>query len=248
MKITVLVENSSRIDNYLLAEAGLSLFIESENKNILFDCGYSSIFEQNAKQLGIDLENITDIIISHGHDDHTGGLISKSIGNSSTIFTAHTNIFDKKFDIVDYSCPVSKEELENRYKLNLTKKPIKISDKLWFLGEIPNNPTKDIDDSAIVYLSNKGLFIITGCSHSGIINIIKYAKKVTGINKIYGIIGGLHLIDKSEDEINDIGLFLKDQKIEYLAPIHCCNLKSKIILSKYIDIEEVCTGDIIEVE
>lgn len=248
MKITVLVENNSRIDNYLLSEPGLSLFIECDGKKILFDCGYSHIFEQNAKKLGIDLENITDIIISHGHDDHTGGLTSKNIGNSSTILTAHPNMFDKRFDTVDYSCPVSKEDLEKRYKLNFTKEPIKISDKLWFLGEIPNNPTKDIDDSAIVYLSDKGLFIITGCSHSGIINIIKYAKKVTGINKIYGVIGGLHLIDKNEDEINKIGIFFKNEKIEYLAPIHCCNLKSKIILSKYIDIQEVCTGDIIEVE
>ena len=74
MKITVLVENSTRIDNYLLAEPALSLLIEADGRKILFDTGYSDIFLRNAKNLNIDLNNITDIVLSHGHDDHTGGL------------------------------------------------------------------------------------------------------------------------------------------------------------------------------
>ena len=74
MKITILVENNTRIDKYLLSEPALSLFIETENKKILFDTGYSDVFIKNAKTLDIDLNQITDIVLSHGHDDHTGGL------------------------------------------------------------------------------------------------------------------------------------------------------------------------------
>ena len=248
MKITVLVENNTRIDNYLLAEPALSLLIEHKDRKILFDTGYSDIFIQNATTLGIDLGCITDIVLSHGHNDHTGGLNFFSITTSNIKLTAHPNIFDKKIekDGTFYGCPVSKEKLEAQFKLNLTKVPYYITEDLLFLGEIENNISEDIDDSALVYITQKGLFIITGCSHSGVINIINYAKKVTGIDKILGILGGFHLIDKKEAEIEKISDFFKKERIEYLAPCHCCDLKSKIILVQNNDIQDICTGDIIE--
>lgn len=247
MKITVLVENNSRIDNYLLAEPALSLLIEHKDNRILFDTGYSDVFLQNAKTLNIDLNNITDIVISHGHNDHTGGLSFLKSSNSSIKLTAHPNIFDKKVEKngVPYGCPVSKEKLKAQFQLNLTKQPCYITEDLLFLGEIENNTSGDIDDSALVYITQKGLFIITGCSHSGIINIINYAKKITGINKIYGILGGFHLNDKTDSEIEIISDFFKQEGVEYLAPCHCCDLKSKITLAKCNKIVEICVGDII---
>ena len=249
MKITVLVENNSRIDNYLLSEPGLSLLIEHNNKEILFDTGYSDIFLQNAIKLGINLENITDIVLSHGHNDHTRGLCSLKLNNKNIKFTAHPNIFDEKIgeDKIHYGCPISKEELEQNYDLNLTKNVYYLNENLLFLGEIENNTSIDIDDSALVYIMQNKLFIITGCSHSGIINIVKYAKKVTGINKIYGILGGFHLVNKTDDEIEVISEFFENEKIEFLAPCHCCDLNSKIILSKRNKIKDICTGDVLNI-
>ena len=248
MKITILNENNSRIDNYLLAEPAFSALIECDNKKILFDTGYSDVFLKNAETMGINLNNITDIVISHGHDDHTGGLqyykpISKKID-----LIAHPNIFDKKIDEIgnDYGCPLTFEQLKQHYNLNLTKKPLYLTKNLLFLGEIENNYSDDIDDSALVYIMNDKLFIITGCSHSGIINIVNYAKKVTNITEIYGILGGFHLIDKSDEDINNISKFLKNEKIELIAPCHCCDLHSKVILAKSNVIKEVCVGDIFE--
>ena len=83
MEITFLVENNSRIDRYLLAEPALSIFIETEGKKILFDCGYSDVFIKNALKLSVNLEYITDIVISHGHDDHTGGLKFLNLKNKN---------------------------------------------------------------------------------------------------------------------------------------------------------------------
>ena len=249
MKITVLVENSTRIDNYLLAEPALSLLIEADGRKILFDTGYSDIFLRNAKNLNIDLNNITDIVLSHGHDDHTGGLRYFSSETHNITFTAHPNIFDTKVDQngIPYGCPVTKNYIEENFILNLTAEPYYLSSNLLFLGEIEKNSSDDTDDSALVYVMQDKLFIITGCSHSGIKNIINHAKKVTGIHKVYGILGGLHLIGAEEKDLNELGNFFSSEQIEYIAPCHCCDLKSKIILSQKNTIREICTGDIIEI-
>ncbi|CCY24118.1 metallo-beta-lactamase superfamily protein [Brachyspira sp. CAG:484] len=245
MEITFLVENNSRIDRYLLAEPALSIFIETEGKKILFDCGYSDVFIKNALKLSVNLENITDIVISHGHDDHTGGLKFLNLKNKNIKLTAHPNIFDSKTDSnnISYGCPVTKTTLEQQFILNLTKDPYFLTKNLCFLGQIENNSSEDIDDSALVYKSAKGLVIITGCSHSGIINIIEYAKKVTGSNKIFAIVGGLHLLDMEKSKIKEITSYLKKEKVEFLYPCHCCDLNSKIVMAQELEIKEVCSGD-----
>ena len=123
---------------------------------------------------------------------------------------------------------MTKEELEKVCNLTLSKEPINISQNIVFLGEIPqlvdfekrnyigkckkDNILVDdtvLDDSAIVYKSPKGLFIITGCSHSGICNIIEYAKKVCNDNRIYGVLGGFHLFDVDERLEKTINHFKK---------------------------------------
>lgn len=105
--------------------------------------------------------------------------------------------------------------------------------------------TGEFGGFADVFITQKGLLIITGCSHSGIINIINYAKKLTRVDKVYGVIGEFHLLDKTEAEINMVSNFFKQENIEYLVPCHCCDLKSKIILSQDNDVKELCTGDTI---
>ncbi len=156
--------------------------------------------------------------------------------------------------------PLNKNELSKICKLNLSKSPIQVSSNIIYLGEIPSSndfePRYSIgksiingkkiddtlnDDSAIVYKSNKGLFVITGCSHSGICNIIEYAKKVCNDNRIYGVIGGFHLFDvdkKLEKTIN----YLKEKHIKLLYPCHCVSLKAKIEIAKKLNINEVGVG------
>ena len=83
MKLTVLVDNNTFIDKYFYGEPGLCFYIEDGTERILLDTGYSDLFIRNAKKLGIDLSSLTKVVISHGHDDHTGGLPHLQIGRAS---------------------------------------------------------------------------------------------------------------------------------------------------------------------
>lgn len=219
MKLKVLVDNNTYIDCYYLGEPAVSYYIEDEDTKILFDTGYSDIFISNSKKMGIDLNSIDKIVISHGHDDHTKGLKYFFENKRDIQLITHPDCFCYKENNTGLyiGSPLKKEELEKKCKLYLTNKPIKISKNIYYLGEIPtiydfekrypigktiinNNKEDDYikDDSAIVYKSDEGIFVITGCSHSGICNIIEYSKKVCNDDRVLGVIGGFHLFDKDE--------------------------------------------------
>ena len=201
MKLTVLTENYA--GSGFLAEHGLSYIIEHEGKIILFDTGHTDVFMKNANKLGIDIQKeIETVVLSHGHWDHGDGL---QYLNNKTLIT-HSESFMKRFRKKDHSfigLELSKNDIEQQYKLILKNEPYYISEEIIFLGQIPrsNNfeskttPFVDeqnqldfvMDDSAIVVIQNNKLIIITACSHSGICNIIEYAKKVTNINNVKAV-------------------------------------------------------------
>lgn len=269
MKLTVLVDNNTLIDNYYKGEPALSFYIEENNKKYLFDVGYFDLFLKNAKSMNIDLKNIDGLIISHGHDDHTRGLkyYLKLIENKNINLYSHPLVFNKKIEKeLEIGSIYSKEYLNDYFKLKLSKKVINITDKLIYLGEIPNlvdfekreiigkikieNKYEDdylLDDSALVYKSNKGLFIITGCSHSGICNIIEYAKKVCNDGRVYGVIGGFHLFKKNERLKKTIEYFKKNN-VKKICPLHCTSLIAKCeFINAFKEVEEVGVGFEIEI-
>lgn len=262
MKLKVLEDNNTFIDMYFLAEPGVSYYIEDGDEKILFDTGYSSVILENAKKMNINLNDINKLVISHGHDDHTGGLKYFFEENRNIELIAHPECFNYKEDSkgLYIGSPLSKQELSKVCKLNLSKEPIQVSKHITYLGEIPisnyfeprysigkcitASEKKDdtiIDDSAIVYKSDQGLFVITGCSHSGICNILEYAKKVCNDNRIYGVIGGFHLFDIN-DKLEKTIDYLKENDIKLLYPCHCVSLKAKIEMAKKLDINEVGVG------
>ena len=267
MKLTVLTDNNTYIDQYYLGEPALSFFISQGGKSILFDTGYSDVFFKNAKSLGIDISKTDYIVFSHGHDDHTKGLscIGKSEVQNAQI-VAHPACFDKKYvgDLYVGS-PCSKEELASQFNCNFSDKPIELCKNLWYLGQIPRvfdyekgtvgETEKDgirsadalYDDTALVYKSKKGLFVITGCSHSGICNITEYAKQVCGEEKVYGIIGGFHLFDDDEKLAKTVEYFVQNN-IEVLYPCHCVSLVAKHRMLEKLNIKEVGVSLVLEIE
>lgn len=269
MKITVLVDNNTYIDRYYLGEPAVSYYIEADGRNILFDTGYSDVFIQNAKQMEIDLKMVDYVVLSHGHNDHTGGLTHlmdpQHNWNKKLALIAHPGIFEEKYaEGLLISPPVTREDFSKAVDINLTKEPYYITENLLFLGEIPrenlfeaqnpvgirctdDGPVEDYveDDTALVYEAEQGIYIITGCSHAGICNIIEYAKKITKKDRILGILGGFHLFDVNEQVMKTIQYF-KQNDIQSLYPCHCTSLHVKAELLKEFPINEVGVGLMIQ--
>ena len=255
MKLTVLCDNNSIIDNYLLAEPALSFLIEDGSEVILFDAGYSDVFLRNAETMGVDLNRITKIVFSHGHNDHTRGVehILDLKQNIEVICHPGADCF-KSYNGLDISMPIKLKEFPDNFKVRTSKKPLKISDNIWFLGEIKRGiqkvkPLGDdylYDDSALMYVQDNRISIITGCSHSGIINTIEQAKAISKIDEIDALIGGFHMLDNPELN-NEVCHYLAKENVRVVYPCHCTDLQAKIKLSKVCKIKEVGVGMVIEI-
>ncbi len=258
MQITILTENTA--GGAFLAEHGLSYLIEFNGKKILLDTGHSNVFLKNAKQLAIDLEKEVDVIVlSHGHWDHGNGL--KYL--SDKLLITHPLSFIKRYrkgENKNIGLDLSKEVLEKQFDLKTSDKPFYITDKIIFLGSIPRdndfeakttpfeneNRTPDFipDDSALAFVRGDEFIVVTGCSHAGICNIIEYAKKVTGLSKVAGVIGGFHLKYHNKQTLQTIEYF-KKESINSIYPAHCTALPALSAFYDAFQIEQVKSGMVI---
>lgn len=268
MKLKVLVDNNTYIDQYYLGEPAVSYYIEADDKKILFDTGYSDVLLRNAQKMGIDLGSIDTIVFSHGHNDHTRGFafLANESDVSKMNVVAHPVCFEPKIiEEEEIGSPFDTVKMKEFCNLKLTQNPFKISEHLIFLGEIPmfndfeersaiglmkqkDNWRIDyvMDDSALVYQDEDGIFIITGCSHSGICNIIEYAKKVCNHTNIKGVIGGFHLFERNSRLEKTIS-YLVNNKISCLYPCHCVSFQVKSKMTEILPVKEVGVGLTIEV-
>lgn len=269
MKLTVLVDNNTYIDQYYFGEPAVSYYIEDGDERILFDTGYSDIIMKNSDKLPVDLSKITKIVFSHGHNDHTGGFrhISNQYDLANVELIAHPDALKiKKENNELIGLDLTEEAVKKICRVSCSKVPMRVSDNIIFLGEIPNlnsferrtaigKQHKDgcqcddfvLDDTALVYKGKDGLFIITGCSHSGICNIIEYAKKVCNNHKVLGIIGGFHLFDVDSRLNHTIEYFVQND-IRDLYPCHCVSFQVKAEINSRIPIHEVGVGLSIDIK
>ncbi len=271
MKLSVLVDNNTLIDRYFLGEPGLSFHIQDGETAVLFDTGYSDIFIRNAQKMGISLASLDYLALSHGHLDHTWGLdplikyytelqIEKR-PHKRPILVAHpqTLVSVSSDEFAEFGSILSEQKLAKHFDLQLSERPQQLSEKLIYLGQIPRlndfestttfgrkegaqEADRVVEDSAIVYRSSQGLVIITGCSHAGICNTIAYAQEVCSEHKVADIIGGLHLINPPRQQMEGTLAYLRKLAPTTVHACHCTDLKSKIALSRVVNLEEVGVG------
>ena len=259
MNIITLTENTAG-NVGVLAEWGLSILVEVDGLNVLLDTGLSASIVHNASVLGIDLSNIDKIVISHGHTDHTGGLrqLLKAMRKEVEVI-AHPDIWDAKYSeraregaYVYAGTPFQKEELESLgASFTLTSEPVWISDRIATTGEIPMltdyekidanlhvkkegefHPDPLRDDLALAIKTEQGLVVVAGCAHRGIVNTVRHAQKLTGVEAVDTVVGGTHLIRATEERILLTIAELKGFGIQRLGACHCTGFHATIRLAE----------------
>ncbi|MBL0717113.1 MAG: MBL fold metallo-hydrolase [Desulfosarcina sp.] len=249
--ITTISENTAMAGG-LLSEWGLSILIETKGMKILFDTGQSVSAAYNANVLGIDLSLLDKIVLSHGHFDHTGGLryVLKQIDKKIPVL-AHPDVWDLKYGLQPgmdahryIGIPYKKKELEKSgADFILNKEPVWLADNIVITGEVPMTteyeqidqglfvkqgdrfvPDKLLDDRSIILKTAKGLLVIAGCAHRGIINILQYVQELTGEERIHAVIGGIHLFRASIEQRERTIEAFKKMKVEKIGVSHCTGL------------------------
>jgi 7,8-dihydropterin-6-yl-methyl-4-(beta-D-ribofuranosyl)aminobenzene 5'-phosphate synthase len=205
MTITVVFDNN-RYDSRLDTSWGFSCVVELDETSILFDTGGDGgILLCNMSVLGLDPLEIDTVVISHIHGDHTGGL-------GSVLATGVQPIVH-----LPRSFPASfKDQVSSRTEVQEVSGPAAIIDGVYTTGELGSG----ILEQSLVLDTSRGLVIITGCAHPGIVNIARRAKELYD-DEIYLVLGGFHLGGKSRGELLNIIAELRQLGVEKVAPCHC---------------------------
>lgn len=264
MKIVTLVDNRTQSED-LKTEHGLSLYIETDsNQKILYDTGQSDLFMHNAQKLGVDLNEIDTVVISHGHYDHIGGLIAFLKVNKTAKVYMNATLFDYEYFSVKKGVKklngFSPELMKYSDRFVLLDKNTHF-DNLWLITHIDKtydmpkgntilyrqrNDVEELDQfehELILALDTaQGLCVFTGCAHNGVLNIVATVQSVIPLKQIHCLYGGFHLIDGKEyvevettDELTSIA-----RELTRLLPTahfytgHCTGEKAIKVLSKNI--------------
>jgi len=257
VKLITLSENTAAGPGFI-SEWGLSILVQVNELNVLFDTGLSFAAVRNADKLGVDFRSIHKIILSHGHADHTGGLQEVLRRTGKVEVVAHPAIWVPKYktdssgkNAVYNGIPFARDELENLVSFELSNGPVQISKELMTTGEVPittdfenieaNYWVKKTgtlqhdsmpDDLALIAKMEKGLLIVLGCAHRGIINTIRHAQKLTGEKRVYAVVGGTHLYPKSDVQIEKTIQALLEIGVQKIGVSHCTGLYASMQLAQ----------------
>ena len=253
--ITQLVENVASAPG-LLGEHGASLFIEADEQCLLLDTGQGLTLRQNAARLGIALERVTAVVLSHGHYDHTGGLdaVIEITGGAVDLYL-HPAALAPKFnrDGRAIGAPMTDlDALRSRVRqLIANREPVEIRSGLWLSGEIPRRHALEDtggpfyrdaacteidtlpDDQALIIDTPLGLVVVLGCGHSGLINTLDYVQTLVPGRPIHAVLGGTHLLRATAERLDFTVQALAGFEVDYLAPNHCTGLAAMCLLRQH---------------
>jgi len=243
--ITIVVDNKT--GGGLLSEHGLSQWIETGGRRILFDTGQGPALETNVQALGIDLTRADVLALSHGHYDHTGGIPYVARWAPEIDVYCHPGVVQPRYVIRDgktrsIGMPEGARQTLDAVpseRIHWVKEPAMLSETVGLTGPVPRltgyedtggafyldpectRPDLIEDDQALWIQTNQGLIVLLGCAHAGVVNTLRYIRALTGDTRVRAVIGGFHLLNAGLERLDRTILALKEVAPDLLVPCHC---------------------------
>ncbi|MBN1758042.1 MAG: MBL fold metallo-hydrolase [Chitinispirillaceae bacterium] len=258
LSVTILVDNRAS-ENGAGTEHGLSLWIEADGFRLLFDTGQSDLMFRNGQLAGIDPAEADVLVLSHGHYDHTGGVGSLLELRKDLPVYCHPGVVIPRYSRQSDGCmkPVgmsrsSAMALMNREKnIIWVTRPQYITGHIGIVGVIPR--TTDFEDTGGAFFGDpsgqsadpieddtslwietvRGIVVVTGCCHSGIVNTLLRIRQITGNNQFYRIIGGFHLVNAARSRLDATVAYLQAERWDRMVPCHCTGEVAMRYLEQY---------------
>jgi 7,8-dihydropterin-6-yl-methyl-4-(beta-D-ribofuranosyl)aminobenzene 5'-phosphate synthase len=240
-----------------MGEWGFAALVEADGRRILFDTGlHPETVLQNARDLGIDLSTVTDVVLSHHHGDHTGGLLALRRELSAKAPRAISRVHVAPGIFSSRRRPGSDEEANPTISIKSAmeatgaafvehKKAEEIFPGIWVTGPVPRpNPERNWgppasivtgkglvtdsvpEDMSLMIETERGFVLVVGCGHAGTVNTVEYGRKILGAEPVYAIIGGLHLFAATDSALAWTSARLRSSNLSYLLGAHCTGIEA----------------------
>lgn len=257
-RITILCDNSVGPISGTLGEHGFSALIEpAQGPPLLFDTGQGLALLHNARRMNRDLSAVRNVVLSHGHFDHCGGLLPLLTECGPKQVYAHPGIFTPRFRLKDTGECYPIGMLHSRAQLEDAGASFSISDQfceivpgIFLTGEVPRvtlfetgdrglyidctGQDLDItkDDQSLILETERGLVVLLGCCHAGLVNTLEHIAYLTGRRDIYAVIGGTHLGFCGQEQLEMTISALKECGVQKIAASHCTGFAASTRLSR----------------
>ena len=259
LRITSLVENNAARPS-LRTEHGLSFWVEWGGRRILFDTGQGLTLLENAREMEVPLTEVETVVLSHGHWDHAGGLKPLLDAGMKPEVLLHPDALKTRYskwhkppaEPIGMPPPIEAALRSRTRRLIWTTSPTPLTDGAWVTGPIPRQtefedvggpfyldsaftqPDPITDDQAVWFETVRGVVVLLGCAHAGVVNTLAYVSELAGKPQIHAVLGGMHLLRAKKPRMEATLQALRRHQVEVVAPAHCTGERATAFLAQHL--------------